>query len=74
MCRGDHRNVAASNYKKELEKELQLMEEEGLWSLLGIHQSDKYMEDPHCTPETEDDLQEDCHLTGTVYLYQKCTK
>lgn len=74
MARGDHHSTSAAiNYKKDLERELQLMEEEGLWRLLGIHHLDKYMEDLTPDPKTKKDLQEKHYMTGNVYLYQKST-
>uniref|UniRef100_A0A4W6BYU3 Methyltransferase type 11 domain-containing protein n=1 Tax=Lates calcarifer TaxID=8187 RepID=A0A4W6BYU3_LATCA len=70
MVRGDHTGAPADKYKKDLERELQLMEEEGLWSLVGIKRVDRYMEDPHVNPE-RDDVQDKPYISGTVYLYQK---
>lgn len=71
MSRGDHSLETAKNYKKDLERELLLMEEEGLWSLVGTKQSERYMADMH----TDDkDLQGKGYITGTVYLYKKSTK
>lgn len=55
MSRGDSRGT--EGYKKELEKELQLMEDKGLWSLAGVKETDEYMEDQHLTAESLKDLQ-----------------
>ncbi|XP_074495158.1 methyltransferase-like protein 27 isoform X2 [Sebastes fasciatus] len=72
MVRGDHRGTPANDYKKDLERELQLMEEEGLWSPVGLKLSDKYMEDPHLNINRVKDLQkEERYLSGSVYLYKK---
>lgn len=75
MVRGNHTGTAANKYKEDLERELQLMEEEGLWSPVGIKQMDKYMEDPHLnTDRDRKDLQEPRYISGTVYLYKKSIK
>lgn len=72
MARGDHRGAPARKYKEDLERELDLMEEEGLWRPVGIKQSDRYMEDPHLNPERqEEDEEEEEFISGTVYLYKK---
>ncbi|KAM9353591.1 methyltransferase-like protein 27 [Symphorus nematophorus] len=71
MARGDHRGAAAHKYKQDLETELQLMEDEGLWSLCGVQHTDRYMEDPHLNPERVEDVQEERYVSGTVYLYKK---
>ncbi|XP_049895612.1 methyltransferase-like protein 27 [Epinephelus moara] len=70
MSRGDSRGT--EEYKKELEKELQLMEDKGLWSLVGVKETDEYMEDQHLTAERLKDLQpEERYISGKVYLYKK---
>ncbi|KAL7394123.1 hypothetical protein ABVT39_021110 [Epinephelus coioides] len=70
MSRGDSRGT--DEYKKELEKELQLMEDKGLWSLVGVKETDEYMEDQHLTAERLKDLQpEERYISGKVYLYKK---
>ncbi|XP_035529043.1 methyltransferase-like protein 27 [Morone saxatilis] len=71
MARGEHTGTPANQYKKDLERELQLMEEEGLWSPVGIKQTDRYMEDPHLSAERAKDMQEERYISGTVYLYKK---
>ncbi|XP_070823168.1 methyltransferase-like protein 27 [Chaetodon trifascialis] len=71
MARGEHRGAPARKYKEDLERELDLMEEEGLWRPVGIKQSDRYMEDPHLNPEREEDTEEERFIGGTVYLYRK---
>lgn len=68
MTRADHR-IEPNNYRKELEKEMQLMEEEGLWSLVQVKQVDKYMKDPQ--KGSENDPQKESFITGSLYLYQK---
>nr|XP_040022036.1 methyltransferase-like protein 27 [Gasterosteus aculeatus aculeatus] len=72
MSRGDHRGPAGREYKKDLEAELQLMEEEDLWSPVGLKRTNRYMKDPHLKPEEIQQLQlEECYLSGTAYLYKK---
>ncbi|XP_037639626.1 methyltransferase-like protein 27 isoform X1 [Sebastes umbrosus] len=72
IARGDHRGTPANEYKKDLERELQLMEEDGLWSPVGLKQTDRYMEDPHLSPEILKSLQkEERYLSGSFYLYRK---
>ncbi|KAM7382759.1 hypothetical protein PAMP_002476 [Pampus punctatissimus] len=66
MMRGDHTGPAASIYKKDLEKELRLMENEGLWSLVGIKLTDRYMKEPPKVCERD----ESHYISGTVYLYK----
>ncbi|XP_075934612.1 methyltransferase-like protein 27 isoform X1 [Anarhichas minor] len=72
MSRGDHTGTAGDEYKKDLERELQLMEEEGLWNPAGLKRADRYMEDPHLSPERVKELpKEERYISGTVYLYKK---
>ncbi|XP_044062721.1 methyltransferase-like protein 27 [Siniperca chuatsi] len=74
MARGDHTGTPANKYKEDLERELQLMEEEGLWSPVGLKLTDRYMQDPHLNTERDrKDLQEERYISGTVYLYKKST-
>ncbi|XP_068586088.1 methyltransferase-like protein 27 [Cebidichthys violaceus] len=70
MARGNQ--TKKNEFKKDLERELQLMEEEGLWSPAGLKQADRYMEDPHLNSERVKELpKEERYITGTVYLYKK---
>ncbi|XP_075934558.1 methyltransferase-like protein 27 isoform X2 [Anarhichas minor] len=72
MSRGDHTGTAGDEYKKDLERELQLMKEEGLWNPAGLKRADRYMEDPHLSPERVKELpKEEQYISGTVYLYKK---
>ncbi|XP_042280473.1 methyltransferase-like protein 27 [Thunnus maccoyii] len=66
MARGNHTGPAASRYKEDLERELKLMEEEGLWSPVGIKLSDRYMKEPPQICERD----ESQYISGTVYLYK----
>ncbi|XP_070691512.1 methyltransferase-like protein 27 isoform X4 [Pempheris klunzingeri] len=74
MARGDHRGKPVDGYKQDLELQLQLMEEEGLWSPAGLRQTDRYMEDPHLDRERVEDVQpEERYISGTAYLYKKAS-
>ncbi|XP_029998641.1 methyltransferase-like protein 27 isoform X2 [Sphaeramia orbicularis] len=71
MARGDHTGAPAAKYKEDLQKELHMMEEEGLWSLVGTKLTDRYMEDPHLVYDgDEEGIQEKQYISGTVYLYR----
>ncbi|XP_049438618.1 methyltransferase-like protein 27 isoform X1 [Epinephelus fuscoguttatus] len=72
ISRGDHTATPSIEFRKELERELQLMEDEGLWSPVGVKETDKYMENPHLDAERVKDLQqEERYISGRVYLYKK---
>ncbi|KAL7393440.1 hypothetical protein ABVT39_010934 [Epinephelus coioides] len=72
ISRGDHTATPSIKYRKELERELQLMEDEGLWSPVGVKETDKYMENPHLNAERVKELQqEERYISGRVYLYKK---
>ncbi|TKS82765.1 Methyltransferase-like protein 27 [Collichthys lucidus] len=66
MARGDHRATSSHRYKKDLERELQLMEEDGLWSPVRVQHVHRYMQDPH--------EEEERYITGNVYLYRKSSR
>ncbi|XP_030013731.1 methyltransferase-like protein 27 [Sphaeramia orbicularis] len=72
MARGKHTGKPAAEYEEDLHREFQLMEEEGLWNLVGTKHFDRYMENPHveCDGDGEDH-QEKQFISGTVYLYRK---
>ncbi|XP_037639584.1 methyltransferase-like protein 27 [Sebastes umbrosus] len=72
ISRCGHRSTPGNEYKKDLERELQLMEEEGLWSPVGLKQTDRYMENPRLSPDRVKSLQkEERYLSGSVYLFRK---
>ncbi|XP_037638732.1 methyltransferase-like protein 27 [Sebastes umbrosus] len=72
MARGEHSSKSGAGYKEDLERELQLMEEEGLWSPVGLKQTDRYMEDPQLSTDRTNELQkEERYIAGRVYLYKK---
>ncbi|XP_059195004.1 methyltransferase-like protein 27 [Centropristis striata] len=66
MSRGNHRQCSSEEYRKDLERELVLLEEEGLWSPVGVHQVDQYMENT-----VKNQQEEGRFISGTVYLYQR---
>ncbi|XP_061574577.1 methyltransferase-like protein 27 [Cololabis saira] len=66
--RGNHKGVESDRYKTELETELQLMEDEGLWSRVDAREEDGYMMDVKA--ETNATPEEAC-ISGNLYLYRK---
>ncbi|XP_070765071.1 methyltransferase-like protein 27 [Enoplosus armatus] len=52
-----------------VERELQLLEEEGLWTCTGIKKSDRYMKDTSVTDR--EDTQDESFISGTLYLFRK---
>uniref|UniRef100_UPI003AAD9DAE methyltransferase-like protein 27 n=1 Tax=Centroberyx gerrardi TaxID=166262 RepID=UPI003AAD9DAE len=54
------------DYKADLERELQLMEEEGLWTRIDTEETDKYMLDVYT-----DNVKHGIYRAGRVYLYKK---
>ncbi|XP_047455065.1 methyltransferase-like protein 27 [Mugil cephalus] len=64
MSRKNHVGKKSEEYKQDLERELQLMEEEGLWSPVGIKQEERYMMDVTAHSEEK-------YVGGNVYLYKK---
>ncbi|KAK9522330.1 hypothetical protein VZT92_018803 [Zoarces viviparus] len=68
MSRNDLKSESGNKYKVSMEKELQLMEEEGLWSHVITKEMDKYMIDVYSNCE---DAQNEKYLSGTMYLYRK---
>ncbi|CAB1422767.1 unnamed protein product [Pleuronectes platessa] len=72
IARGNHTETQAQQYKEDLERELQLMEDEGLWSRVGLKQADKYMRSLNLSPDRdEDNVTEKPFISGTIYLYKK---
>ncbi|XP_039662973.1 methyltransferase-like protein 27 isoform X2 [Perca fluviatilis] len=62
MSRVDPKSESGDKYKVCLEKELQLMEDEGLWTRVISQEMDRYMMDVYL---------DDQYLYGTMYLYRK---
>ncbi|XP_035019651.1 methyltransferase-like protein 27 [Hippoglossus stenolepis] len=69
IARGNHTGTESKEYKKDLERELQLMEDEGLWSGVGLKQADEYMQNSNLSPDRDED--EQLYISGTIYLYKK---
>ncbi|XP_028437472.1 methyltransferase-like protein 27 isoform X1 [Perca flavescens] len=67
MSRGE----SGPTYKVCLEKELQLMEDEGLWTRVISQEMDRYMMDVYNNLKDQHD---DQYLYGTMYLYRKALK
>nr|XP_033495854.1 methyltransferase-like protein 27 [Epinephelus lanceolatus] len=68
MSRVDTASESDKSYKVSVEKELQLMEEEGLWTPVDTKDMEKYFIDPFNNYEKEQDAH---YLSGTMYLYRK---
>ncbi|XP_073340803.1 methyltransferase-like protein 27 [Pagrus major] len=72
IAKGLYPGAREERYKKDLDRELQLMEDEGLWSLVGNNPTDRYMENSYLTTEADrKDEQEERYISGNVYLYKK---
>ncbi|XP_071395027.1 methyltransferase-like protein 27 [Centroberyx affinis] len=75
MTRGDHRVESTYQFKADLEKEFQLMEEEGLWTCVEAKETDKYMRNVYdINMRDMRDVQEEEYISGSVYLYRKSIK
>ncbi|XP_071759842.1 methyltransferase-like protein 27 [Centroberyx gerrardi] len=72
ITRGGHRVESTYRLKADLEKEFQLMEEEGLWTCVEAKEKDKYMRNVHSNNKR--DVQEEEYISGSVYLYRKSLK
>ncbi|KAM6943967.1 uncharacterized protein PEZ65_001896 [Lycodopsis pacificus] len=68
MSRNGQKSESGNKYKVSMEKELQLMEEEGLWSHVITKEMGKYMIDVYDNCE---DVQNEKYVPGTMYLYRK---
>ncbi|XP_015245490.1 PREDICTED: Williams-Beuren syndrome chromosomal region 27 protein-like isoform X2 [Cyprinodon variegatus] len=68
LARGNHSSSAEQEFRTHLETELQLMEEDGLWSPVAVRQEDRYMLDPNLETSGEGGK---VYITGTCYLYRK---
>nr|XP_020515303.1 methyltransferase-like protein 27 [Labrus bergylta] len=66
MSRVDPKSESGEKYKLSMKRELQQMEEEGLWSPMSTGDMKKYMMDVYHN-QTEDEQ----YLDGTMYLYRK---
>lgn len=72
MVRGHYRGTAAEDYRKDLKRELQLMEEEGLWSLIAVKHRDRYLVNLHQNAETDErDTREESYIRSSLHLYKK---
>ncbi|CAJ1061265.1 methyltransferase-like protein 27 isoform X1 [Xyrichtys novacula] len=67
MSRVEPKSESAANYRLSMERELQLMEEEGLWTQISTGDMDRYMMNVYNTYEETTEQ----YLRGTVYLYKR---
>ncbi|KAM8735695.1 methyltransferase-like protein 27 [Acanthopagrus schlegelii] len=68
MTAVDPSSESGDRYRASLQRELQLMEEEGLWTHVSTQQIERYMLDVF---EDHDDKQGERYFQGTMYLYRK---
>ncbi|XP_078100614.1 methyltransferase-like protein 27 [Sander vitreus] len=68
MSRVDLKSESGAKYKACLEKELQLMEDEGLWTHVISQEMNRYMINVY---NDRKDQHDDQYLYGTMYLYRK---
>ncbi|XP_022076062.2 methyltransferase-like protein 27 [Acanthochromis polyacanthus] len=69
MSRIDPRCESGDEYKVNMERELQQMEEEDLLKLVATREMNNYIKDPYRNYSAEE--QDERFLHGTVYLYRK---
>lgn len=69
MSRVDPKSESGNKYKTSMERELQLMVEEGLWSPVDTKEMHRYMMDVY-NDKSKDEKREK-FLQGTMYLYRK---
>ncbi|XP_026173033.1 methyltransferase-like protein 27 [Mastacembelus armatus] len=68
MSRLDTNCESGNKYKASMESELQLMEDEGLWTHVLSQNISKYMIDVYNGSE---DVQNEEYLSGAIYLYRR---
>ncbi|XP_042345410.1 methyltransferase-like protein 27 [Plectropomus leopardus] len=68
MSSVDHETVSGHEYTMSLEREMKLMEGEGLWTPVDTKEMDKWLMDPFSGDENK---QNEKYLSGTMYLYRK---
>ncbi|XP_030606120.1 methyltransferase-like protein 27 [Archocentrus centrarchus] len=69
MSRVDPKSESGDKYKASMEQELQLMVEEGLWTLVDTKELNRYMLDVYNDKSKKEEDEE--YLHGTMYLYRK---
>ncbi|XP_014829898.1 PREDICTED: Williams-Beuren syndrome chromosomal region 27 protein-like [Poecilia mexicana] len=69
LARGNHTSSAEKEFGTNLEGELQLLEDGGLWSRVAVQQVERYMLDPQVEASRRDEGP--VYITGSLYLYQK---
>ncbi|XP_071377300.1 methyltransferase-like protein 27 [Centroberyx affinis] len=71
MTRGDFMmGPVYSAYKADLERELQLMEEEGLWTQVEDIKTDKYLKNVYQEGDMAD-MRDGEYMSASIYLYRK---
>ena len=68
MTAVDPSSESGDRYRASLQRELQLMEEEGLWTHVSTQQIERYMLDVF---DDHDDKQGERYFQGTMFLYRK---
>ncbi|XP_035991452.1 methyltransferase-like protein 27 isoform X2 [Fundulus heteroclitus] len=68
VARGNHTTPEEREFGVHLNREVQLMEEEGLWSRVAVRQVDRYMLDPQLKTKVQGDM---VYIPGSLYLYRK---
>nr|XP_046248615.1 methyltransferase-like protein 27 [Scatophagus argus] len=68
LTKAQHR-TDPEGFMASLERELQLLEDEGLWTHVGFNKSDRYITDSNMLGR--EDMQDERFLSGTVYLFRK---
>ncbi|KAM9353162.1 methyltransferase-like protein 27 [Symphorus nematophorus] len=71
MSRVDKKSESGNKYKASLERELQLMEEEGLWARVVAEEMNKYMVDVFNENKDEQSEQSEQYVEGKMFLYRK---
>ncbi|KAM4735583.1 methyltransferase-like protein 27 [Anableps anableps] len=69
LMRGNHSSSDEKEFGTNLERELQLMEDEGLWSRVAVKHVERYMLDPQ--GKTNKQEEDRVYITGSLYIYRK---
>ncbi|XP_074539221.1 methyltransferase-like protein 27 [Halichoeres trimaculatus] len=70
MSRVDPKSEAGAEYRRCMERELRLMEEEGLWTPVATAEMDRYMVDVYNQHTQVEGEEKEQYLSGTIYLYR----
>ncbi|XP_054878873.1 methyltransferase-like protein 27 [Poeciliopsis prolifica] len=69
LARGNHTSPAEEDVGTQLQRELQLLEDDGLWSRVVVQQVARYMLNPQVEASRRDEGP--VYVTRSLYLYQK---